>query len=79
MPGYRKLWEAKQKAMALVYGDWDKSYDLLPKWLSAVQEFNPDFWMKFISNPTGHPTCAAFDYAFDPLHHSLKASNIIDE
>ena len=31
MSDYRKLWEAKQKAMALVYGDWDKSYDLLPK------------------------------------------------
>ncbi|XP_073099106.1 uncharacterized protein [Elaeis guineensis] len=67
-----KLWETKQKAMALVYGDWDKSYDLLPKWFSAVQEFNPGSWVKFISNPTGRPTCAAFDYAFWSFAPSIE-------
>ena len=27
---YRKAWIAKQKAMTLVYGDWDESYAQLP-------------------------------------------------
>ena len=64
MPGCRKLWEVKQKVMALAYGDWDKSYDLLSKWLHAVQEFNIDSWVKFIITPISHPACTAFDCAF---------------
>ena len=75
---YRKLWEAKQKAMALIYGDWDKSYDLLPKWLRAVQKFNPDSWVKFISLL---PVILHWLYLivlFGHLHHQLKASNTID-
>ncbi|RDX69615.1 hypothetical protein CR513_51249, partial [Mucuna pruriens] len=28
---YRKTWKAKQKAIAWVFGDWDDSYNLLPK------------------------------------------------
>ena len=61
---YRKLQEAKQKAMALIYGDWDKSYDLLPKWLRAIQKFNSGSWVKFISTSTGYPPLVVFDCAF---------------
>ena len=34
---YRKAWIAKQKAMTLVYGDWDESYAQLPIWLKHMQ------------------------------------------
>ncbi|XP_073105614.1 protein FAR1-RELATED SEQUENCE 4-like [Elaeis guineensis] len=61
---YRKLLEVKQKAMVLVYENWDKSYDLLPKWLRAVEEFNPGSWVKFINTPTDHPSFAIFDHVF---------------
>ena len=64
-PTYRKVWKgAKQKAIAMVFGDWDKLYELLPKWFHAVEEFNHGSWVKFISNPTGHLTCAQFDRVF---------------
>ncbi|XP_057719314.1 uncharacterized protein LOC130933712 [Arachis stenosperma] len=31
-PTYRRVWLAKQKAVALIYGDWDESYNELPSW-----------------------------------------------
>ncbi|XP_057740188.1 uncharacterized protein LOC130957338 [Arachis stenosperma] len=30
-PTYRRVWMAKQKAVALIYGDWDESYNELPR------------------------------------------------
>jgi hypothetical protein len=36
---YRKCWEAKQKAIAIIFGDWDLSYMLLPRWLEALRYF----------------------------------------
>ena len=35
-PSYFKVWEAKQKVINRAFGDWDKSYKLLPKWLKAL-------------------------------------------
>ncbi|XP_025692703.1 uncharacterized protein [Arachis hypogaea] len=36
-PTYRRVWMAKQKAVALIYGDWDESYNELPRWVLGVQ------------------------------------------
>jgi hypothetical protein len=33
---YFKMWDAKQKAIGNIYGDWDKSYEELPKFLLEV-------------------------------------------
>ncbi|KAF7812906.1 Auxin response factor 4 [Senna tora] len=38
---YKKAWKAKQKAIARVYGNWENSYRLLPRWLAAVSHFVP--------------------------------------
>uniref|UniRef100_A0A2N9EWY4 SWIM-type domain-containing protein n=1 Tax=Fagus sylvatica TaxID=28930 RepID=A0A2N9EWY4_FAGSY len=40
---YFKIWDAKQKAIGNIYGDWDKSYEELPKFLLEVQDRNPGF------------------------------------
>uniref|UniRef100_A0A2N9EMB2 SWIM-type domain-containing protein n=1 Tax=Fagus sylvatica TaxID=28930 RepID=A0A2N9EMB2_FAGSY len=40
---YFKMWDAKQKAIGNIYGDWDKSYKELPKFLLEVQDRNPGF------------------------------------
>ncbi|RYQ80103.1 hypothetical protein Ahy_Scaffold1g106732 isoform J [Arachis hypogaea] len=37
---YRKAWLAKQKSVALVFGDWEESYQALPWWLSVAQDGN---------------------------------------
>ncbi|XP_057746412.1 uncharacterized protein LOC130965668 [Arachis stenosperma] len=36
-PTYRRIWMAKQKAVAVIYGDWDESYNELPRWVLGVQ------------------------------------------
>ncbi|XP_025625460.1 uncharacterized protein [Arachis hypogaea] len=34
---YRKVWMAKQKAVAQIYGDWEVSYGELPRWILGVR------------------------------------------
>ncbi|XP_057718173.1 uncharacterized protein LOC130932773 [Arachis stenosperma] len=36
-PSYRKVWLAKQKAVAQIYGDWEESYADLPHWILGVR------------------------------------------
>ncbi|XP_057759167.1 uncharacterized protein LOC130979678 [Arachis stenosperma] len=36
-PTYRRVWMAKQKAVAVIYGDLDESYNELPRWVLGVQ------------------------------------------
>ncbi|XP_057754914.1 uncharacterized protein LOC130974168 [Arachis stenosperma] len=36
-PSYRKVWMAKQKEVAQIYGDWEESYAELPRWMLGVQ------------------------------------------
>ncbi|XP_072064312.1 uncharacterized protein [Arachis hypogaea] len=36
-PSYRKVWMAKGKAVAQIYGDWEESYAELPRWILGVQ------------------------------------------
>ena len=38
---YRKVWEARKKAFKRVFGDWDESYHLLPKWMNVLKVTNP--------------------------------------
>ncbi|XP_025672316.1 uncharacterized protein [Arachis hypogaea] len=40
-PSYRKVWMAKQKAVAQIYGDWEESYAELPRWMLGVQATMP--------------------------------------
>ncbi|XP_015931825.1 uncharacterized protein LOC107458127 [Arachis duranensis] len=35
-PSYRKVWLAKQKAVAQIYGDWEESYADLSRWILGV-------------------------------------------
>uniref|UniRef100_A0A2N9HNX1 MULE transposase domain-containing protein n=1 Tax=Fagus sylvatica TaxID=28930 RepID=A0A2N9HNX1_FAGSY len=44
---YFKLWDAKQKAIARIYGDWVKSYEILPMFMAAVQDANPNTVVKW--------------------------------
>ncbi|KAL6320844.1 hypothetical protein AAG906_008844 [Vitis piasezkii] len=36
----KRIWEAKRKAMLRVFGDWDESYQALPKWMNILQLTN---------------------------------------
>ncbi|XP_020243111.1 uncharacterized protein LOC109821333 [Asparagus officinalis] len=38
---YHKCWNARRKAMIKIFGDWDKSYEILPLYLEALKRENP--------------------------------------
>ncbi|XP_057734465.1 uncharacterized protein LOC130949872 [Arachis stenosperma] len=41
-PSYRKVWMAKQKVIARIYGDWKEFYNKVLKLLQALQSCFPD-------------------------------------
>ncbi|XP_073219766.1 uncharacterized protein [Cicer arietinum] len=38
---YKKTWMAKNKAIETIYGNWEKSYNDLLRWLLTMQKFLP--------------------------------------
>ncbi|CAK8532282.1 unnamed protein product [Lathyrus sativus] len=38
---YRKAWIAKCKAVELMYGNWETSYNDLPQWILVMKTFLP--------------------------------------
>ncbi|KAF7833162.1 uncharacterized protein G2W53_015495 [Senna tora] len=48
---YRKAWLGKQKALAMVYGNWEASYDTLRRWMRAVQHHLPGTIIPFQHRP----------------------------
>ncbi|XP_061354755.1 uncharacterized protein LOC133299318 [Gastrolobium bilobum] len=47
---YRKAWYAKQKAIAIMYGDWEESYAFLPKWCEYMLRFSPGSFYNIQTN-----------------------------
>nr|KAJ0206620.1 hypothetical protein LSAT_V11C500279080 [Lactuca sativa] len=41
-PSYRKVWVGKQKAIEHIFGNWEESYIVLPKFMAALQFYNPE-------------------------------------
>ncbi|KAL4356507.1 hypothetical protein AHAS_Ahas09G0093600 [Arachis hypogaea] len=48
---YRKVWLAKQRVIARIYGDWEESYNELPRWLFAMQMYLPSTWGQLMTQP----------------------------
>ncbi|KAL4343214.1 hypothetical protein AHAS_Ahas11G0056000 [Arachis hypogaea] len=40
-PNYREVWMGKQKAIAQIYGDWEESYNHIPRWITGDQVYMP--------------------------------------
>ncbi|KAL8536067.1 hypothetical protein ACS0TY_011630 [Phlomoides rotata] len=38
---YQKAWQALKRARKNVYGTWESSYQFLPKYMGALQRYNP--------------------------------------
>ncbi|KAH1213459.1 hypothetical protein GmHk_14G041422 [Glycine max] len=45
---YKKAWLAKQKAIAIEYGDWDESYAKLLLWLTHMQNHSPGSYFQIL-------------------------------
>ncbi|XP_057745361.1 uncharacterized protein LOC130963245 [Arachis stenosperma] len=66
---YRKVWMAMQKAIAQIYGDWEESYNKVPKLLQALQSYFPSTICDLRVKPfyDGHllvRDCSMFDKVF---------------
>ena len=59
-----KVWEVKEKAIGKAFGDWDKSYQLLPKWLKALTDSNPGNRIIWRTIPAAMPGYAIFERVF---------------
>ncbi|KAH7854428.1 hypothetical protein Vadar_013718 [Vaccinium darrowii] len=63
-PSYDKTWLGKQIAIESIFGDWDQSYEKLPRYLAAVQHFNPGTEFKINTVPSVIPGTVIFDQVF---------------
>lgn len=72
---YKKLWIAKQMAIARIYGSWEMSYQVCPKWMHAVKEYNPGSWVKWVTKPGPSPDCAIFDRVFWTFAPAVEGFN----
>ena len=63
-----KVWEAKQKAVVRIYGDFDESYAELPQFLAALSDANLDTVTTLKCNPLVSGTCIfnSVFWAFGP-------------
>ncbi|XP_015963418.1 uncharacterized protein LOC107487314 [Arachis duranensis] len=52
-PTYRRVWLAKQKTVAHIYGDWDELYNELLQWVLGVQMKMPGNVAVLRTNPVG--------------------------
>ena len=61
---YKKAWNAKQKAIGMIFGDWDASYTELPKFMAAIQQYNPGTIVKWLYVNGGSTTEKNFERVF---------------
>ncbi|KAA0051208.1 uncharacterized protein E6C27_scaffold1250G00060 [Cucumis melo var. makuwa] len=72
---YRRVWQAKRKALVVVFGDWEKSYNELPYWLSVVVHYNPETRVDWFFLPSDVPGLIIFGrvfWAFGPAIKGFK-------
>ncbi|KAI3523117.1 hypothetical protein L1887_01174 [Cichorium endivia] len=67
IPSYKKVWSGKQKAIEQVFGNWEESYAALPKFLGALQKFNPGTIVEWCLSTNVEPVeFRRVFWAFDP-------------
>ncbi|XP_022154303.1 uncharacterized protein LOC111021598 [Momordica charantia] len=72
---YRRMWQAKRKALIKVFGAWEKSYEELPYWLNALVHYNADarvLWDLIPSNKPGNLIFGRVFWSFGPTTEGLK-------
>ncbi|XP_022139701.1 uncharacterized protein LOC111010548 [Momordica charantia] len=72
---YRRMWQAKRKALIKVFGDWEKSYEELSYCLNALVHYNVDtrvLWDLIPSNNPGHLIVGRVFWSFGPAIEGFK-------
>ncbi|XP_073147765.1 uncharacterized protein [Henckelia pumila] len=61
---YEKAWLSLKRAMESVYGTWESSVYLLPKYLGALVKYNPGTIVECNHLPTNNPGVKILNYVF---------------
>ncbi|XP_057248848.1 uncharacterized protein LOC125494674 [Beta vulgaris subsp. vulgaris] len=69
---YKRAWLAKQKAISNIFGDWEKSYQELPRYLQALKESNRGTVVYWSTIPTQDPTTHIFRRVFWAFKPSIS-------
>ena len=68
---YKKAWRARKRAIEMVFGDWDDSYRKLPRFMAALQEYNPGTVVEWLNHRTGTENRYKFQYLFQAFKPSI--------
>ncbi|XP_076896381.1 uncharacterized protein LOC143549360 [Bidens hawaiensis] len=74
-PSYKKVWLGKQKAIENAFGDWEESYNILPKFMETLKKFNPGTiveWCILRQIGVEHMEFRCVFWAFDPSINGFK-------
>ncbi|XP_065635900.1 uncharacterized protein LOC112013214 [Quercus suber] len=63
-PSYYKVWDAKQKAIAKMFGNWEESYQRLQKLLMAYIDQDPTTQVFYRITPTNEDDTVLLHYVF---------------
>ena len=63
-PSYYKVWDAKQKAIAKMFGNWEESYQRLQKLLMAYIDQDPTTRVLYRITPTDEDDTVLLHYVF---------------
>ncbi|XP_074266184.1 uncharacterized protein LOC141588651 [Silene latifolia] len=72
---YKKAWMAKQRAIAEIFGDWEESFQLLPKFMQALKEANPGTIVHFTNQKTTTAGVEIFQRVFWAFGPSIVGFN----
>lgn len=74
-PSYAKLWRGRELAIAKIFGTWEGSYALLPRYFNAIQSTNPSMKYAILTTPTNQPEVRYFHaaaWAWGPCIEAVK-------
>ncbi|KAJ7979010.1 serine/threonine-protein phosphatase 7 long form-like [Quillaja saponaria] len=72
-PSLSKIFKAKKKAINLVFGNWEESYNEFPRYLNALHVTNPGTRFELKVNPTNNPGQVIFQRVFWAFGPSIEA------
>ena len=63
-PFYYKVWDAKQKAIGKMFGNWEEPYQRLQKLLMAYVDQDPTTQVYYRTTSTGEDDSVCLQYEF---------------
>ncbi|KAI5672821.1 hypothetical protein M9H77_13185 [Catharanthus roseus] len=61
---YKRAWYARKFAIERVFGSWDTTFSILPKYLQAIHDLNPGTIYEFFHHRTSSPPNYVFKFVF---------------